>query len=72
MPELALPLLVTGVLTDHEDRAAAADDLAFLAHGFYGRSNLHRPQIRIEIGLPAVPGVGPRAQIIGLEADEEG
>jgi hypothetical protein len=28
-----LPLLVTGVLTDHEDRTAAADDLALLAHG---------------------------------------
>jgi hypothetical protein len=30
---LPLPLLVAGVLADHEDRAVAADDLALLAHG---------------------------------------
>jgi hypothetical protein len=38
MPEmrairLPLSLLVPGVLADDEDRAAAADDLALLAHG---------------------------------------
>jgi hypothetical protein len=32
MPPLTLPLLVAGVLADHEDRAVAADDLALLAH----------------------------------------
>jgi hypothetical protein len=31
--QLPLPLLVAGVLTDHQDRAVAADDLALLAHG---------------------------------------
>jgi hypothetical protein len=30
---LPLPLLMAGVLADHEDRAVAADDLALLAHG---------------------------------------
>jgi hypothetical protein len=40
---LALPLLVTGVLTDHENRAVAADDLALLAHRLDRRSYLHDP-----------------------------
>src|ERR671931_1978203 len=41
----ALPLLVTRVLADHEDRAMAADDLALLAHGLDRRSDLHRSVI---------------------------
>src|SRR4051795_3506245 len=40
---LALPLLVPWVLTDHEDRAVAADDLALLAHRLDRRSYLHDP-----------------------------
>src|SRR3954447_8563745 len=40
---LPLPLLVTGVLADHEDRAVAADDLALLAHRLDRRSYLHDP-----------------------------
>src|SRR3954451_24170980 len=38
----ALPLLVTGVRTDHEHAAATPDDPASLAHRFHGRSYLHR------------------------------
>src|SRR3954470_14210253 len=38
-----LPLLVTGVLADHQDRAMAADDLALLAHRLYRRSYFHDP-----------------------------
>src|SRR5436190_1721615 len=38
-----LPLLVPGVLADHEDRAVAADDLALLAHRLDRRSYLHDP-----------------------------
>jgi hypothetical protein len=32
-PRSPLTLLVTRVLADHENRTAAADDLALLAHG---------------------------------------
>src|SRR3954464_9902510 len=42
---LPLTLLVTRVLTDHEDRAMTADDLALLAHGLDRRSDLHAPRI---------------------------
>src|SRR3954466_3663238 len=40
---LALPLLVSRVLADHEDPAVAADDLALLAHRLDRRSYLHDP-----------------------------
>jgi len=40
---LALPLLVAGVLADHEDRAVTADDLALLAHRLDRRSYFHDP-----------------------------
>src|SRR3954454_13482355 len=40
---LPLTLLVTRVLTDHEDDAMAADDLALLAHRPDRRSYLHDP-----------------------------
>src|SRR5215211_180633 len=40
---LSLPLLVPGVLADHEDRAVAANDLALLAHRLDRRSYLHDP-----------------------------
>src|SRR6476620_7207959 len=40
---LPLPLLVTGVLADDEDRSVAADDLALLAHRLHRRSYLHDP-----------------------------
>src|SRR5215212_10116526 len=40
-PASPLPLLVTGVLADHEHRTAAADDLALLAHGLDRCSDLH-------------------------------
>jgi hypothetical protein len=43
MSLLALPLLVPWVLTDHENRAMAADDLALLAHRLDRRSYLHDP-----------------------------
>ena len=38
---LALLLLVLGILADHHDLALAADDLALLADGLHGRTNLH-------------------------------
>src|SRR5579883_1425738 len=38
----ALPLLVTGVLADHEDAPVAADHLALLAHRLHAGSYLHR------------------------------
>ena len=40
-PGLALLLLVLGILADHHDLALAADDLALLADGLHGRTNLH-------------------------------
>src|SRR5690242_6177561 len=43
MSLLALTLLVPRVLTDHENRAVAADDLALLAHRLDRRSYLHDP-----------------------------
>jgi hypothetical protein len=45
---LALPLLVTRVLADHEDGAVAPDDLALLAHRLDRRSYL-------QASLSAVP-----------------
>src|SRR3954453_15097491 len=38
-----LPLLVSGVLADPENRAVAADHLALLAHRLDRRSYLHYP-----------------------------
>src|SRR5688572_30391078 len=43
MARLPLPLLVTGVLADHEHPSVAADDLALLAHRLDRRSYLHGP-----------------------------
>jgi hypothetical protein len=43
MRYLPLPLLVTGVLADHEHPTVAADDLALLAHRLDRRSYLHDP-----------------------------
>src|SRR5919107_3880518 len=43
MPPLPLPLLVTGVLADHEHPTVPADDLALLAHRLGRRSYLHVP-----------------------------
>src|SRR5882724_8617941 len=54
-PPLALTLLVTGVLADHQDRAVAADDLALFAHRLYGSSNLHCSGLCIEHRTPASP-----------------
>src|SRR3954471_4608092 len=39
----ALPLLVTRIRADHQDRTVAADDLALLAHGLDRRPYLHFP-----------------------------
>jgi len=36
-----LPLLVTGIGADHEDDAAAPDDLALLTHAADAGANLH-------------------------------
>src|SRR5215213_5537058 len=43
IPPLPLPLLVTGVLADHEHPPVAADDLALLAHRLDRGSYLHVP-----------------------------
>src|SRR5215210_7751635 len=43
MGALPLPLLVTGVLADHEHPPVAADDLALLAHRLDRGSYLHVP-----------------------------
>src|SRR4051794_14741475 len=43
MPPLPLPLLVTGVLADHEHPSVATDDLALLAHRLDRGSYLHVP-----------------------------
>src|SRR5919107_3562144 len=43
IPSLPLPLLVTGVLADHEHPPVAADDLALLAHRLDRGSYLHVP-----------------------------
>src|ERR671931_1650873 len=52
----ALPLLVTRVLADHEDRAMAADDLALLAHGLDRRPYLHVP-LRLDSRAAAMAAV---------------
>src|SRR4051795_480063 len=52
---LTLPLLVSRVLADDENRAVAADDLALLAHRLDGSSNLHCSGSRIEYRAPARP-----------------
>src|SRR3954470_16999156 len=54
MSLLALTLLVPRVLADHEDRAVAADDLAFLAHRLDRRSYLHDPFQALVSGDPAL------------------
>src|SRR3954466_12304600 len=43
IPPLPLPLLVTGVLADHEHPSVATDDLALLAHRLDRGSYLHVP-----------------------------
>src|SRR3954451_6761440 len=43
VPPLPLPLLVTGVLADHEHPSVATDDLALLAHRLDRGSYLHVP-----------------------------
>src|SRR6476469_4317151 len=62
MRGLALTLLVSGVLADHQDRPIAADDLALFAHRLYGSSNLHCSGLVSNTGLPHAPGVGRQAQ----------
>src|SRR5918996_2692025 len=57
---LPLPLLVSWVLTDHEDPAVAADDLALLAHRLHRRSYLHGPfRLMIQTGWLWRPGRPP-------------
>src|SRR5215218_8018693 len=55
---LALPLLVTRIRADHQDRAVAADDLALFAHRLYGSSDLHRSGFVSTTGLLHTPGIG--------------
>src|SRR5215218_4965746 len=55
---LALPLLVTRIRADHQDRTVAADDLALFAHRLYGSSDLHRSGFVSTTGLPHAPGIG--------------
>src|SRR3954451_20462561 len=52
---LALPLLVSRIRADHQDRTVAADDLALFAHRLYGSSNLHCSGLCIENRTPASP-----------------
>src|SRR4051795_8876529 len=59
---LALPLLVSRIRADHQDRAVAADDLALFAHRLYGSSDLHRSGFVSTTGLPRAPGIGRQAQ----------
>src|SRR3954451_20951560 len=60
MPNLPLPLLVPGVLADHEHPAVAADDLALLAHRLHRRSYLHDPfRLMIQTGWLWRPGRPP-------------
>src|SRR4051812_8710758 len=57
---LPLPLLVSGVLADHEDPAVAADDLALFAHRLHRRSYLHGPfRLMIQTGWLWRPGRPP-------------
>src|SRR3954466_7194471 len=62
---LALPLLVSRIRADHQDRAVAADDLALFAHRLYGSSDLHRSGFVSTTGLPHAPGIGRQAQLTG-------
>ena len=41
LPSSPLPLLVAGIRADHEDDAAAPDDLALLTHPADAGANLH-------------------------------
>src|SRR5215211_8549275 len=52
---LTLPLLMTRVLADHQDRPISADYLALLAHRLDGSSNLHCSGSRIDYRIPARP-----------------
>src|SRR6476469_4768765 len=63
---LALPLLVSRIRADHQDRTVAADDLALFAHRLYGSSDLHRSGFVSTTGLPHAPGIGRQAQLTGL------
>src|SRR6476661_7686193 len=63
---LALPLLVSRIRADHQDRTVAADDLALFAHRLYGSSDLHRSGFVSTTGLPHAPGIGRQAQLSGL------
>src|SRR4051812_27455233 len=57
---LALPLLVSRVLADHEHPPVAADDLALLAHRLHRRSYLHDPfRLMIQTGWLWGPGRPP-------------
>src|SRR4051794_7196780 len=63
---LPLALLVTRVLADHQNGAAAPDYLALLAHGLDRGSDLHRSVIQTYLEEPAQdPGIGlaPTANI---------
>src|SRR5207237_4160407 len=57
--KLPLTLLVARVLADHEHRAAAADDLALLAHRLHRRSDLHAPRSTF---VYVRTGAGPRSR----------
>src|SRR5580700_2752725 len=58
---LALTLLVTLVLANHQHHPMAADDLAFLAHRLDRRSYLHDPFRRLGSGDPALAAVAAAA-----------
>src|SRR6478672_2060153 len=62
---LALPLLVSRIRADHQDRTVTADDLALFAHRLYGSSDLHRSGFVSTTGLPHAPGIGRQAQLTG-------
>src|SRR3954469_2772244 len=57
---LALPLLVSGVLADHQHPPMAADDLALLTHRLDRRSYLHGPfRLMIQTGGALRPSRPP-------------
>src|SRR5215207_3115587 len=65
MPDLPLPLLVAGVLTDDQHGAVASDDLALFAHRLYRRSYLHGSfrLVPVVMALAAVPAAATTTRI---------
>ena len=62
-PPLALTLLMTGILADHENLAVASDNLAFVTHLLYRRANFHFPVLS-DVTLKYIFAPQPQAIVV--------